>query len=46
MYIQNRRDSIKFNGCCPFQLLCSLITQSPTLQLLTVAINADKPNPN
>ena len=39
MYIANRRDSSKFNGCSPLQLLFGLIglkPQSPTCHILTV----------
>jgi hypothetical protein len=39
MYIQNRRDSSKFKGCSPLQLLCSWIenrTQSATFHTANV----------
>jgi hypothetical protein len=42
MYIQNRRDSSKINGCSPLQLLCSLTgnrPQSATFNTATVASN-------
>ena len=31
MYIQNRRDSIKFNGCSPLYLLNGLISLKPAI---------------
>lgn len=31
MYIQNRRDSSKFNGCSPLQLLNGLISLKPAI---------------
>lgn len=31
MYIQNRRDSSKFNGCSPLQLFSGLIGLKPAI---------------
>jgi len=31
MYIKNRRDSSKFNGCSPLQLSCNLTGMKPAV---------------